>query len=139
MMRIRNTLDRRENRVTSPTWQARAGQNRGAAECRDHAPVLVSQIAMSFWCQPTTRTTADRQQENCDISTTRRGITMHATAEQIVTSLALVLAAAAAILTSPGLPGRMHQITQWVAAGAAAEAAANAGAIGENPELLRAP
>ncbi|HEX3992040.1 MAG TPA: hypothetical protein VHX39_12790 [Acetobacteraceae bacterium] len=64
---------------------------------------------------------------------------MRASAEQIVTSLALVLAAAAAIVTSPGVPNRMYQITQWVAAGTAVEAAANAGAIGEDPDLLQAP
>jgi hypothetical protein len=64
---------------------------------------------------------------------------MRASAEQIVTSLALVLAAAAAIVTSPGGSNRMYQVTQWVAAGTAAEAAANAGAIGEDPDLLQAP
>jgi hypothetical protein len=138
-MPFRNTPDRRRNRVSSPIWQARAEQHHEAAKCGDLAPDLVSQIAMSFWCQPTSRATADRQRANRDISTTRRGITMHTTAEQIVTSLALVLAAAAAILTSPGLPRGMQQISQWLAAGTAAEAAANAGAIGENPDLFRAP
>jgi hypothetical protein len=146
MMHFRNTSDRRRKLASTATCQPRAKQNRAAAEhCEagqdltDLTPVLASQIAMAFWCQPNVRATAVQQRANRATSITRRGTTMHATAEQIVTSLALALAAAAAILTSPHLPNRMNQISQWLAEGTAAEAAASAGAIGENPDRLNLP
>ncbi len=53
-----------------------------------------------------------------------------------ITYVALTLAAAAAIMSAPGRAGNTYRILQFLASTAAPEAAAMAGAIGEDPEAL---
>jgi hypothetical protein len=103
----------------------------------DAAPPLVSRIAMSFWCQPTVRDRRNQQQADSDNQPAKGLNTAPTKAELCVTLLALALAAVAAILSAPDHPNKMHPISQWLTASVTPEAAAIAGAIGGNPDVLQ--
>jgi hypothetical protein len=137
MSRFRKAVDpERDSGATSarqphtPAVPDRCSTTRGM---QDLAPPLVSRIATSFWCQTTSRATAGRHQVAPPIQRKR---TSPAKSEQFLTSVALVLVAVAAILSTPGHSDKIHRMSQWLGTGAAAEAAATAGAIGEDPDLL---
>jgi hypothetical protein len=53
--------------------------------------------------------------------------------------VALVLATAAAVLSVPGETNRTYQTLRWLHVNFGPEAAALAGAIGKNPEIMLAP
>jgi hypothetical protein len=53
--------------------------------------------------------------------------------------VALILAAAAAVLSTPGETDHAYQTLHWLMASVGQEAADLAGAIGENPEITLAP
>jgi hypothetical protein len=97
----------------------------------------VSRIATAFWCQPTSRAADGQQQRTRTASPAKGESKVPAKAEQFLTSFALVLALVAAALSTPNHALEMHRMARWLMLGVAPEAAANAGAIGENPELLR--
>lgn len=145
MNRTRITVDTERCREAHAARQSRIGPGQVTSDrCRPgpgmpDAPPLVSRIAMSFWCQPTPRDSDGQPQANRNISSARRGTSVPTKAEQCAILLALALAAAAAILSAPDQPNRMHQISQWLAASTAAEAAASGGAIGEYPDAVNAP
>jgi hypothetical protein len=64
---------------------------------------------------------------------------MPAKAEQCATCIALALATATAIISASSQPDKMHQISQWLMSSTGFEAAAIAGAIDEDPDVLQAP
>jgi hypothetical protein len=148
MSQLHKFLYREWNPEARAGRQTRVEQNRAVPDrcgskpgAPDAAPPLVSRIATSFWCQPTVRDSDDRQQANRDAQPAKGRTTMPTKTEQCVALLALslALAAAAAILSAPDRPRKMHQISQWLTVSTAPEAAAVAGAIGENPDVLQAP
>lgn len=64
---------------------------------------------------------------------------MRSKANTCIACLALTLAATAAIMSTPGQPEGTYEILQFLLSTAAPEAAAMAGAIGENPDSLLPP
>jgi hypothetical protein len=68
-----------------------------------------------------------------------KATTLPGKVEQCAICLAVVLAAAAAIMSGAGGSDKIQRLKQWLLLSTAPEAAAIAGAIGEDPEVFRAP